>query len=382
MLEAFYTDVCGNVGMGRLLSLGRQVSPTAARLHRRQVPPALAPRTHTFPLRTVAHAVHDRLLRSPSQRYRSHIQWQLSMGRQAERNGFGSATHLFTMLGEFPRLISAAKRHGLTVVSEVYTVLSQERILAEERSSFAAWEPGNHDFDAIRRETPSADVLLSATDHFLCPSDFVRDDLVANHGVPPSRAAVVPYGVNATWLELQPAPVPGRVLFVGSAGLRKGIHYLAMAAERLVSKRNDLVFRIAGDAEPEVQRQPICRHLQFLGRVPRHLVQREFERADVFVLPTLAEGSAEVTYEALAAGLPVITTRSAGSVVRDGIDGRLVPERDPEALADAINELTEDRALRGRMAVAARERARQFTWECYGERLLGWLRQVPSGPSA
>jgi len=68
-----------------------------------------------------------------------------------------------------------------------------------------------------------------------------------------------------------------------------------------------------------VYRQSICRSLSFLGRVPRDRIHEEFQTADLFVLPTLAEGSAEVTYEALAAGLPVITTKSAGSVVRDGI---------------------------------------------------------------
>jgi glycosyltransferase involved in cell wall biosynthesis len=118
--------------------------------------------------------------------------------------------------------------------------------------------------------------------------------------------------------------------------------------------------------------------LNFLGRVDRDKIHLEFQSADLFVLPTLAEGSAESVYEALAAGLPVITTKSAGSVVRDGIEGRIVPERDPEALAEAIRELTEDRALRDRMAVAARERARDFTWERYGERLLAYLKGLPS----
>ena len=80
----------------------------------------------------------------------------------------------------------------------------------------------------------------------------------------------------------------------------------------------------------------------------------EFRQADVFVLPTLAEGSAEVINEALGAGIPVVTTPAAGSVVRDGIEGRIVPERDPAALAAAIDELLSDRPLRARMALAAR----------------------------
>jgi glycosyltransferase involved in cell wall biosynthesis len=91
------------------------------------------------------------------------------------------------------------------------------------------------------------------------------------------------------------------------------------------------------------------------------------------VLPSLAEGSAETTYEALACGVPVVTTLEAGSVVRDGIEGRIVPSRDPEALASAIAEIVQDRQKRERMSRAARERARDYTWERYGERLLAAL---------
>ena len=112
----------------------------------------------------------------------------------------------------------------------------------------------------------------------------------------------------------------------------------------------------------------------FLGHVPRGRIHKEFQQADVFVLPSLAEGSAEVTYEAIAAGEPVVTTRAAGSIVRDDVEGRIVPGRDPEALADALEQLVEDRSARDRMAHAARERARDYTWERYGERLVTALK--------
>jgi glycosyltransferase involved in cell wall biosynthesis len=166
------------------------------------------------------------------------------------------------------------------------------------------------------------------------------------------------------------------VLFAGTANLGKGIHYLAMAVERLIGSGYRYQFRVAGNVTRRVARQPLCRNLQLLGRVPRDRIHEEFAAADVFVLPSLAEGSAGVTYEALASGVPVVTTRAAGSVVRDGIDGRIVPERDPEALADAIAEIVEDREERARMSVAARERARDYTWDRYGERLVAALRSL------
>lgn len=377
MLEAFYTDICGNVGLGRALSLAGSILSNAGRLQRRRVPPLVAPRTKTFPLLTLAYACRNRFDRTdPQSRFRSQCQWQHSMGRAAARN-HSRATHLFSMLGEFPPLLLAARERGLAVVTEVYTLLSLERILAEERKLYPSWEPEDHDLSSVRREFPNDQIMLSSTNHFLCPSESVRDDLVL-HGVAHSSTTVIPYGVDARRLELNPTPQPGRILSIGRTGLGKGTHYLAMAAERLVGRNQRYDFRVAGHTSPAVTRQPICRHLNFLGRVDRSMMTLEFQSADLFVLPTLAEGSSESVYEALAAGLPVITTRSAGSVVRDGIEGRIVPERDPVALAEAIQELSEDRPLRDRMAAAARERAKDFTWERYGERLIAYLQGLPS----
>jgi len=76
-----------------------------------------------------------------------------------------------------------------------------------------------------------------------------------------------------------------------------------------------------------------------------------------------------VTYEAMACGLPVVTTPNAGSVVRDGVEGFIVSIRDPDALAERIDQLRSDADLRREMGYAARTRATQFTWEIRGETL-------------
>jgi glycosyltransferase involved in cell wall biosynthesis len=101
--------------------------------------------------------------------------------------------------------------------------------------------------------------------------------------------------------------------------------------------------------------------------------------ADVFVFPSLFEGSAVVTYEALASGLPGIVTPSAGSVARDGLEGLIVPPADVEALAGAMERLGDDPDLRETMAVAARARAETFDWSRYHASLraeIGALRVV------
>ena len=130
---------------------------------------------------------------------------------------------------------------------------------------------------------------------------------------------------------------------------------------------------VAGDVSDIVKNSPITKFLNFLGRIPRIETAKQYQQADVFVLPSSAEGSAEVTYEALAAGVPLVVTAAAGSLARDNVEGKLIPERDPNALANALKSIVENRADRNRLATAARLRATDYTWEHYGERLINAL---------
>jgi glycosyltransferase involved in cell wall biosynthesis len=383
MLERFYTDIRGDDGIASGAAMLPFPGKGAQRLGARRLPANIRSRTTTFPGLSLRRAFR-RAVKPPkgAEAFRESVRFSNALGRAMVRRGFGEATHLYSMLGECAPLLVAAKERGLTVVSEIYILLSTERILAEEREQFPGWEPDVPDYAALRREIGDEDVLLTRTDFALCPSPAVRDDLVQNFGFPVERTAVVPYGMNPELLSVRNDPIRGRVLFAGTAELRKGIHYLAMAAEKLSARGSRYEFRIAGNVQPAVANQPACRHLTFLGRIPRSKMEREFAQADLFVLPSLAEGSAEVTYEALACGLPVVTTPEAGSVLRDGIEGRIVPARDPDMLADAIAEIVEDRGKRDRMALAARERAKEFAWGCYGERLITVLKSFATAKQA
>jgi Glycosyl transferases group 1 len=382
LLERFYTDLCGDVGWGRQLARARclpGLRPRLSRLAGRRLPARIRDRTRTFGWPVCAHALRAGRTRSAAAAFGEHLRFGDALGRAMTRAGYGAATHIYSMLGECPPFLIEGARRGLRVASDIYVMLSTERLLAAERRAFPGWEPVAPDFAAIRRAAIQEDVLLTRSHHFICPSPAVQDDLVANFGISRDRTSLVPTGIHPDWLAVDAHPARGRVLFAGTANLGKGIHYLAMAAAHLRKTGHSCEFRVAGSVTRAVSEQPLCRGLDFLGRVPRDRIHEEFAAADVFVLPSLAEGSAGVTYEALAVGVPVVTTPAAGSVVRDGIEGRIVPERDPAALAEAIAEIVEDRDRRARMSLAARERARDYTWERYGERLVGALRKV-AGP--
>ena len=379
MLDRFYTDITGDIGLGAVFSAAAVlplVGKSARRLAARRLPFNIRAKTTTFSGISLVHALREAMVaREPAAACREGVRFSDALGRAMLRRGFGGATHMYSMLGECGPLFAEGKRRGLVTVSEIYIPLSTERILTEERKKFFGWEENAPDYATVCRGFESSAGPRADADFAICPSEWVRDDLVRNFGFPSEHTAIVPYGINPQLFSVRNEPVHGRILFAGTADLRKGIHYLAMAAEKLVEHGLHYEFRVAGNVERSVANQEQCRHLKFLGRVPRVKITGEFAAADLFVLPSLAEGSAETTYEALACGVPVVTTPEAGSVVRDGIDGRIVPSRDPEALANAIAEIVEDRQKRERMSRAARDRAHDYTWERYGERLLAALMQ-------
>jgi glycosyltransferase involved in cell wall biosynthesis len=120
--------------------------------------------------------------------------------------------------------------------------------------------------------------------------------------------------------------------------------------------------------------------VEWLGRVSHAEVPAAMAAADVFVFPSLFEGSAVVTYEALACGLPSVVTPSAGSVVREGRDGYLVPSGTVEPLAARMAQLGSDPDLRAAMAVSARERAEEFDWPRYHRAVVEAMSNVLTRP--
>jgi len=310
---------------------------------------------------------------SPADQWRMHMIWANELGNSIARTGFGRSTHLYSMQGECPPALAAARSRGLRIVTEMYIMPSADALVAEERKRFPDWEPVDPDYDAFRIELRAEEALVRNTDVAICPSEGVQADLVRNFRFPVERTTIIPYEVEDWWLTAPSAPIPRRILFAGAAGLRKGIHYLARAASILRSQGYAYEFRIAGDVLPRVREHPESAGLTFLGRVPRSEIASEFASADVYVLPSLAEGSAVSTYQALALGIPVVTTQAAGSVVRDGVDGYIIPERDADALAEAIVRIVENRARRDEFSANARRRAADYTWTRYSERLIQTL---------
>lgn len=185
-------------------------------------------------------------------------------------------------------------------------------------------------------------------------------------GVAPPRITVVPMPSPAPPAPAR-APIPDRVLFLGRLVARKGAHVLLDAWPAVLAERPTARLRVVGDG-PErgaLERQAaslgIAASVEFAGAVAPSTVPSEFAQAAVFAMPAVTdwkgeqEGFGLVLVEAMQAGTPVVASRSGGipDIVRDGATGRLVPEGDARALADAILATLRDQPAAARMATAA-----------------------------
>ncbi len=262
--------------------------------------------------------------------------------------------------------LRCAKARGMTTVVQIASSHPnfQNRLMGEE---FARWGQAWRVWDAGVTRTLRE---IDQADYILIPSDFVRESFIAE-GIPESKLIQAPFGVDVS--RFTPAKTsearPFRAVFVGQVGLRKGVPYLLEAWKRLGWR--DAELWLVGRVLPEIKEVlkgyadlPGVRMVGFLGTPAA-----AYQQADIFVFPSIEEGSALVTYEAMACGLPVVTTPNAGSLVRDGIEGFIVPIRDPDALAERMERLRSDARLRKEMGRAGRARAEMLTWENHGQDL-------------
>ena len=235
-----------------------------------------------------------------------------------------------------------------------------------------------HDWPVWQERQLDAEIDLA--DRILVGSTFVRESFIAE-GVPAEKLVVIPYGADTRLFEPPERKEHDRdglrLLFVGQIGQRKGISYLLEAARQTAAQGDSLtlVGQIQGCGRALAPYRDCFRHVP---HVPRAELREIYRQADVFVFPTLMEGMPIVILEAMASGLPVITTPNGpGDIVRDGIDGFLVPPRDVDAIVERLERLRADPQLRQEMARNARIRAQEFTWDAYRKKtvvaLQSWI---------
>src|SRR5438046_4717274 len=190
-------------------------------------------------------------------------------------------------------------------------------------------------------------------------------------GFPEDKLFYLPRGVDVERFKPGRRPAKFRAIFSGALIKRKGIHHLLEAWHRLNLPEAELwlVGSVHDEAKPFLK-QFWCDNIRVVGFVPDP--ENYLSQSTVHIFPSQWEGSAKVTYEAAAGCLPQITTREAGDLVRDGVEGIIVQPGDVDAIAAAIEQLHTHPEIVDQMGSAARRRVvENFTWDHFRTRLLG-----------
>ena len=265
----------------------------------------------------------------------------------------------------------ARERHGaLTVCDRGSThILYQQNLLAEE-----------FDRQGIRfRGTDKRLIERELAEYELCDLIFVPSETTyrsfIEHGVPARKLRKNPYGTELdVFRPLEKTDNVFRVIYVGALTIRKGIAYLLEAVAELHLPNFEVW--LIGPQAPETRAitARFSEKFRYLGVVDRHELHRYYSQGSVFVMPSIEEGLALVQGQAMACGLPVIATTNTGAedLLTDGVEGFIVPIRDPPAIREKLLRLYRDPDLREEMSRAALRRVRAMGgWNDYGDRAEG-----------
>lgn len=223
----------------------------------------------------------------------------------------------------------------------------------------------------------SADGVVVLGDHW---ERFMRDTL----GVESGKITVVENGVPAPGGEATPDSEPPTIVFMGAVGERKGVDVLIPALGKVAAAGTDFRARIGGNGDLDHYRglaakAGIADRVEFLGWVGEEVVDREMRGADIFVLPSRAENQPVAIIEAMARGLPVIST-AIGAIpetVQDKTCGLIVPPGEVDPLAGAIETLAKDAAMRKRMGQSGRARwQKRYSIAAVADRMADRYREL------
>lgn len=227
--------------------------------------------------------------------------------------------------------------------------------------------------DLAREET-----IYDTADAITVPSSYSRRTYI-ERGIAPEKIHMFPYGVLLDRFQKVGDPPKDRfeVLYVGRISLAKGFPYLlqAFANLRVPNKHLTVIGGVLPEFKSVLEKLPQD-SVTFTGTMPQVQLKDWMSRSHVMVMPSLDEGMALVQGQALACGCPIIATTNTGAedLFTEGVEGFIVPIRDPAALTDRMQRLAEDPALQKQMSEAALTRVHQLGgWTRYGdnwERLL------------
>lgn len=272
--------------------------------------------------------------------------------------------------------IRKAKEMGMvTVVDRTNShIIHQSEIWGEENKKMGIhWKPNSE------RVVRKGILEYQEADYTFVLSSFVAATFL-ERGYPKNKLVHVLPGINLEpFRTVEKKDSIFRIVFCGLTSIKKGVHYLLQAFGDLNLMNSELMLigGISSEMQPILEK---CNgNFKLAGQIERSELYRYYSQGSVFVLPSLEEGLAKVIIEAMACGLPVIATANsgAGDVVREGVDGFIVPIRNVDALKEKILYMYKNQDQCRSMGRNAIERVHsEFTLERYMDRMLAALNRI------
>lgn len=275
----------------------------------------------------------------------------------------------------------AAKRQGIICLYDLPIVFyrTSRDIQAEEAGRFPEFAVA---LQAAREPTwkiERKELEIQLADRIFVASSFVEYSLV-EAGIKPEKISVIPFGAPVDYFHPKPKTDKlFRALFVGRVGPRKGVHYLLKAWQELQLPEAELLL-VGINEFPQGYLGKYGDSIRYVPSVPHACLNDYYSSANVLVLPSLVEGLPLVVLEAMACGIPIITTTNAGvsDIISNGVEGFIVPIRDVEALKEKMEWCYSNPLELSAMGIAARRQAEHLTWSLYRQRLASQVKQVLS----
>lgn len=281
-----------------------------------------------------------------------------------------------------------AKEKGKIVVVERGSshIQYQDNILKEEFEKF------DIDFKIDPRTIAKELAEYELADYISIPSGFVKNSFL-EMGVPEKKLVHNPYGSSSHFRKIEPQDNSAelrkdgkfRVLYMGSLMIRKGLvyHFEALKKLNIASDKFEAWFigKVDDDMKPIIEKYK-TNNWKFFGHLNHYELPKYISQCDVAVQPSLEEGLSMVIPQIMGCGTPVIASTNSGGmdIINDGENGFIVPIRDPESIAQKIEELYNDAQLLDTMKNAAGNiTERDFSWNNYGERYFSFLNKITTG---
>jgi glycosyltransferase involved in cell wall biosynthesis len=383
MLERLYTDAYLSRGEARLLrplAGGGRLSHIARKAlsrHNAELDYARVTRFNRLGVRYLK-ALRGATA-SVEKQHQAYLDYGREFNRAVVRHGLAPSTHLYAFDHAALDLFQSRAAEGRTrVLDQIYPAVHAERLEQEEEERWPGWSNAPRDSfyrsPLFKRWSEIQLEEWRLADTIIVASRYTEQSVAAILPEVKCKLRNVPLTVNLDAYEpfrhvrRYAGERPLRVLFAGNVNIRKGLPYLLTAFGRIDPRTAKLTV-VGGIHLSEEKVKDFQERVDFRGPVPHVQMPRVYHDADVLVFPTVSDGFGAVMLEAMATGLPVISTDHCADIVEDGVNGFRVPIRSPEAIEEKIGRIVRRPEILEHLSAGAINTSEGFSLGSYQAKL-------------